>query len=212
MSDVNKQIIYVTDPMCSWCYGFSPEIRKIRKHFEQWDFRLVMGGLRPYNTERIAEMAGFLREHWEQVWHRSGQAFDFGILRDPDFIYDTEPPARATVTVRSLVPDIEFEFFSEVQKAFYLRNCDTGRVETYHQILADLRLPIQPTKFTELFDSKEMKARVKSDFASAAALGVRGFPSLLINMQDQYFVVSRGYEKAESIVEYIEETVSSSDL
>jgi len=47
-------IIYIGDPMCSWCYGFAPELSKTIDHFDnKANLRLVMGGLRPYNDEHI---------------------------------------------------------------------------------------------------------------------------------------------------------------
>ncbi len=41
-------LIYFSDPMCSWCYGFSPVIDDIRRAFGRaLPIRVVMGGLRP---------------------------------------------------------------------------------------------------------------------------------------------------------------------
>ena len=60
-------IIYVGDPMCSWCYGFSPEITKVKEQFPLLDFRIVLGGLRPNGKEEINGMADFLKKHWEHV-------------------------------------------------------------------------------------------------------------------------------------------------
>jgi len=48
ISAQDKSIIYIGDPMCSWCYGFGPEISKIKAEFPEVDFQIVMGGLRPY--------------------------------------------------------------------------------------------------------------------------------------------------------------------
>ena len=39
-------LIYFTDPMCSWCYGFSPVIDEIRRAYgDALPIRVVMGGL-----------------------------------------------------------------------------------------------------------------------------------------------------------------------
>lgn len=205
-NDIAMKLFYVTDAMCSWCYGFSPEIRAIKEHFNEWDFQMVMGGLRPYGQEHIVNMAGFLKEHWNQVENLSGQPFNLQILQDANFIYDTEPAARATIVVRSLDPEHEFEFFSAVQKAFYFKNRNTANLETYEEIIADLDLSLYPAEFSKLFISEEMKAKSKADFAYATKLGVRGFPTLLIKDQDRFSTVSRGYEKADTIIQRIKLT------
>ena len=43
----HRFLVYFADPMCSWCYGFSPVIREIADHFgERLPVEVVMGGLR----------------------------------------------------------------------------------------------------------------------------------------------------------------------
>ena len=43
-------LLYVADPMCSWCYGFSPVIGAVAGHFgDRLPVRLLMGGLRAGN-------------------------------------------------------------------------------------------------------------------------------------------------------------------
>ena len=45
------RLIYFADPMCSWCYGFSPVIAQIRQTFGRaLPIEVVMGGLRPGNA------------------------------------------------------------------------------------------------------------------------------------------------------------------
>ena len=50
--------IYFVDPMCSWCYGFSPVVRSLRRRYRDvLAIRPVMGGLRPGTTEPMPEKA-----------------------------------------------------------------------------------------------------------------------------------------------------------
>ena len=50
--------IYFADPMCSWCYGFAPTVRALRRRYgEVLPIRVVMGGLRPGTTEPMPEKA-----------------------------------------------------------------------------------------------------------------------------------------------------------
>ena len=86
-------LIYIADPMCSWCWGFAPTIESISQRFgESLPIRLMMGGLRPGTTKPL-DQAGrrTIREHWEHVREASGQPFDFRFFEREDFVYDTEP-------------------------------------------------------------------------------------------------------------------------
>lgn len=115
------ELIYVGDAMCSWCYGFSPEITATKEHFKnKLEFKLLNGGLRPYTKEPMdAEMKRFLEKHWKEVAKISCQAFSYHILADSSrFVYDTEPAARAVATVRKLKPGSEFDFFKRFKILF----------------------------------------------------------------------------------------------
>ena len=44
-ANADKRLVYFADPMCSWCYGFSPVITAIAERFEdRMPLQLVMGG------------------------------------------------------------------------------------------------------------------------------------------------------------------------
>lgn len=122
-----KELIYVGDPMCSWCYGFSSIKEKLTAQCEgRVGVKIVLGGLRPYNKETWeSSYRSFLRQHWKDIGQRSGQRFGFKMLENHDFIYDTEPSCRAVVTAREMLgKDKALGFFSDVQRAFYCENKD----------------------------------------------------------------------------------------
>ena len=50
-------LIYIADPMCSWCYGFAKTVDELLADpgdAAPLQLALVMGGLRPFTTEPIA--------------------------------------------------------------------------------------------------------------------------------------------------------------
>ena len=195
-------LIYVTDPLCSWCYGFAKEITKITQHFEkEAPLKLIMGGLRPFNTQTMPELKDFLREHWDHVNQRSGQPFNYKILNSPKFVYDTEPPARAVIAMRLIQPDLELAFFKAVQKAFYLGNKDTNQIAAYLPIVE--KLGINTSLFEKTFLAESTKVLTTNDFQRAKALGVRGFPTLLLQQDATYSLICNGYASAEQIIPFI---------
>ncbi len=197
------QLIYVGDPMCSWCYGIAPELAKVMDHYgDKIEVELVLGGLRPYNKESILSLKDFLTHHWEDVSKASGQEFNYEILNRGDISYDTEPPSRATVVVREMDASKEITFFKKCQTAFYLNNKNMHLAESYHDILNELDLDI--STFEKHFNSDEMKSRVKADFIKAGEMGVRGFPTLLVKKGDQYIQIANGFAKTERIIQSID--------
>lgn len=207
-SQSDMKLIYVGDPMCSWCYGFSPELEEVVTHYKgTLGLEMVMGGLRPYHNEPIANMKEFLSHHWEDVGKASGQPFEYGILDRADLNYDTEPPCRAIVIVRHMDADKELTFFQETQKAFYFKNRDMNQAATYHDILTNLDL--DTAAFDKLFDSEEYKMSVKKDFERSRHLGVSSFPTLLLDNGQDTVIVARGYAKSAVVIKNIDKLLKS---
>lgn len=203
MSQETAKLIYFGDPMCSWCYGFSPELSAVVDQLgEELELEMVMGGLRPYNTQSMPELKSFLTGHWHEVSERSGQEFSYGILDEKEITYDTEPPSRAFIIIRDLCPGSELLFFKELQILFYLRNKNMHLAETYFEAVE--QLGISKEKFTNLFESEEYKNKIKADFEKSASLGVRGFPTLLLKKGEEIYLISNGYKESGAIIESIQ--------
>lgn len=193
--------------MCSWCYGFAPELEKIiATQQSSLAIEFVMGGLRPYYNKPISDMKDFLKEHWQHVNEASGQPFSYGILDRSDLNYDTEPPARAVVVVREISPKDEPAFFASVQALFYVGNQDMNIAETYHPVLNAMNL--DTGVFDTHFESATMKQRIKADFERARSLGVSSFPSLLLESDGDVHLIANGYIKSEEVNRRIEKRVN----
>ena len=202
----NTKIIYVGDPMCSWCYGLTNELASVINHFEnELDIEFVMGGLRPYYNVPMSQMKDFLADHWQHVNEASGQAFSYGILDREDLNYDTEPPCRAVVAYRMLGGDQIANFFANTQRAFYYDNKDMNQVATYVSLLDGSG--ISASDFSVAFESNEMKENVRRDFERAAEMGVSSFPTILIEKDGNAKIVIRGYATAEQIISNIEKAL-----
>lgn len=188
-------MIYVNDPLCSWCYGFSPEVEKIKVKYQNVaDFKVLEGGLRPYAKDPMSdELRISLKQHWEEIHEETGQAFNYGIINDKTFIYDTEVPCRAVVTMRKIKPSAAFDFLKAIQSAFYVNNRNTNNIETYLELLP--QWGIDPKEFSDAFQSEEIKTQTKRDFELTEAAGIFGFPAIIIKRGDKIKVITSGYDK-----------------
>ena len=75
----DKILWYFADPMCSWCWGFSPVMHEIKNTFDQkLKIALMLGGLRPGTTEAMSEAARKeILHHWHEVQKKCGADFTF---------------------------------------------------------------------------------------------------------------------------------------
>lgn len=196
------KLIYVGDPICSTCLAFSSEIKALKKEFDGvLDFQLVLGGLRPYGKEPISNMRDYLLPHFANLAKTTGLPINNKVLYDDSFILDTEPPSRAVVVMRQLAPQVENEFYERVQKAFYINNSNTNYVEAYLDFVEEFG--IKKEIFKEKFESNEIKELVKSDFEFARNIGVTAFPTVLLESNGQFTIISRGFSKSELMIDKV---------
>ena len=132
-------LIYIADPMCSWCYGFGPQLKALLDALPDVQLDIVVGGLRAYNTDVMDEaQKATILGHWKQVQAASGLPFSTSGMARPNFVYDTEPACRALVAARILSPDLPsrsmLDVFHAIQHAFYAQ----GRDVTDLQVLAEI--------------------------------------------------------------------------
>lgn len=191
----NPLIIYIADPMCSWCYGFAPVIAQIKDAYPTFEFRTVMGGLRPGGTDNLADMGEFLAEHWNEVHERTNQPFNHGILGDRNFLLDTEPGCRAVVAARHLGIKDDLEFFHNVQKAFFVDNSSMISTKTFAKLAE--KVGLSKEDFIQTFESEEIKYDTRAEFQLSSEMGISGFPSVIIRHKEELFLVSNGYRSFE---------------
>jgi putative protein-disulfide isomerase len=202
-------LIYVADPMCSWCYGFVKPLDELLAQpgsAAPLQLALVMGGLRPFTTEAMApERANELAGHWHHVAEASGQPFAQApntALHLPGFVYDTEPASRATVTVRTHWPKLVWRYLKAVQHAFYAE----GKNVVQPEVLADVAesLGIPRADFAKAFASQEMRDATLADFAQSQSWGIRGFPALIAEHGDHLHLVGQGFMPIDALRERLQ--------
>ena len=202
---MSDDLLYIADPMCSWCWGFSPVIDAVRDHFGgELSMRLLMGGLRPGTEEPMSDvMKTEIKGHWEHVHLATGQPFDYAFFDREGFVYDTEPASRAAVAFRRLESDLAFDFLKNVQKAFYAMNLDVADPEVLANIAAGSGLDREA--FAAEFRAEETVRETWEDFELSRRMGVTGFPTLLAGSDDDgYEVITAGYRPWEQVKELIE--------
>ncbi|MFL5297178.1 MAG: DsbA family protein [Phenylobacterium sp.] len=200
-------LIYFSDPMCSWCYGFSPVIEQIRTTFGgALPIRVVMGGLRPGTEESMTEEAKLeVGDHWTHVHEATGLPFNGAGMSAPGFVYDTDPAARAVIVARRDSEEMAAAFLGRTQRAFYAEGRDVTRAETLGEIAEELGLDREP--FLEAWNTEEAKQETWRDYAISQRAGVTGFPTLVAgpNEDGVYGVVTRGYAPGEQVVGVLKE-------
>lgn len=193
-------LIYVGDPMCSWCWGFAPVLEGVASEFDL-EVEVVVGGLRPGPAAESLSprLEQFLRQEWTQIGRRTGQPFDVTILDElgTDWMYDSELAAVAVTQMRRASSVETLPFFVRLQKAFYSERIDITAIEAYRPLTAEFDVDVEA--FLKSLTSEEARKEAWADFSRARRWGITGFPTLLARRGDRLHLVSAGYRSASEI-------------
>jgi putative protein-disulfide isomerase len=190
---------YFADPMCSWCWGFSPVIEALREtHRDRLRVALMLGGLRPGTAEPMTpQQRDDMLHHWRAVQAMTGQPFRFEGALPPGFIYDTEPACRAVISAAALDSVAAFPYFRSVQQALYVGQRDV----TCSAVLAELarELGLDDAAFLSCFESETSRQRTRQHFLHTRQAGVTGFPALIASDASGPARVSEGCRSLEEV-------------
>ena len=194
------EVIFVGDPMCSWCYGFSPELKKLRETLKGVPFELLMGGLRDgdiFTPEKLKNHLGY----WEAVHQTTGLPFDATALSQEGFNYTTEPACRAVVTMKTIDEALAYPFYIALQNAFYAEGKDVTQSTVIAQVAESLG--VDKALFLQHFESEAMHRANQAQKQRAQTYGVSSFPTLIIIDKEGHMSQIRGYKPYDALIALI---------
>ncbi len=210
---MNKDTIYyVYDPLCSWCYGFSPVIKKIKNTYEeQFDFQVISGGMQSGERKQpVSAIRDYLKGAYKNVTERTGVEFGeqfMEVLEEGNRMLDSVPPSIALSIVKDLKPAETLNFAATIQEAIYYDGFNWNLVDAYFPYLE--QYDIESEEFKQKFEDPLYKEKTLEDFKLAANFGVTGFPSVILKKEDKYYLIAQGFVPYEQLQATIEQVLSA---
>ena len=190
------KIIYVYDALCGWCFGFSPVIEKFeQEHGSQFDFEVVSGGLRTgEQVGSINATAPFIKTAYKDIEEATGiqfgEKFVNGNLKSGEMVLNSLPPAIAMCIFREKFPQKALQFSRLLHQGIYVDNLEPEG-DWYAACAA--KLGFDAAEFKEKTKEDKYRQMAEQDFQRAKALGVTGFPAVLLLKDGKYTTISNGY-------------------
>ena len=184
---MSARLIYVMDPMCSWCWGFAPVAAALIAQAREAGVpaRLVTGGLRTGGSALDSSTRKYILEHWQAVADATGQPFRFEGAMPDGFVYDTEPACRV------------WPLLALIQRSFYEQGTDVTTAPQLVELAS--QSGFDRAAFAETFARADTRAATAADFAWAQDLGIAGFPTLLAERNGQLALLTNGYQPLERL-------------
>jgi putative protein-disulfide isomerase len=206
------KMIYVFDALCGWCYGFSPVIKKLFEQYkDKFEFEVVSGGMMLHeNAGRVsAEKSKYILGAIPRVEELTGVEFGEVYkqqLADNTLFQSSLKPAIAIAVYKTYHPNDVVNFAAAIQSAQFKDGKDLEADQTYLDLISTT--DIDANIFQKQLSNDEFAYEAQKDFNYAAELGITGFPALIMKKDDQYYLISRGYQPYESLQPIVEKVLT----
>jgi len=183
------QLLYVADPMCSWCWGFAPVLASVTADLpDDVGVRLVLGGLAPDSDVPMDDaMVRYVQDAWHAVAARSGAEFNHAFWEQHHPKRSTWPACRAVLAAG----ERSREMYEAIQRAYYLEAHDPSDRATLIELAGELGL--DPAKFDATLDAPETHALLAEEFALRDRLGATGYPSVGLERNGELKLIAAGW-------------------
>ncbi len=202
---MSKRLIYVHDPMCSWCFAFEPVRKQLFAALEgRVPVERLLGGLAPDSAE---PMPAAMRQMLQQTWRRieqvvPGTEFNFDFWERCEPRRSTYPANRAVLAAREQGTEYDEAMTGRIQRAYYREARNPSDDETLVELAADIGL--DAARFAADLRSPRIEAALHDEIGRARTIGANGFPSLIVADDGRLVRIAVDYSDADTMLRAIE--------
>jgi putative protein-disulfide isomerase len=209
-----EKIIYVFDPLCGWCYGFTPILNRLRNELgNKFPFDILAGGMVTANlVGPISQRRDYLKKRIPDIERITGVKFGekyLELLEAGKYISNSEPPCIAYNVFKSFRPDLAFELSEDIHHLYYVQGKDLNSIRAYLDLAE--KYEISKHGFMERFQEESYKRNTLQLFEMIKGWGVKGFPSLIFQRATEIRIFMKGYEPYGNVIASLDRIIVMSD-
>ena len=197
------KLLFVTDPMCSWCWGMAADIERVMHRLgNRVAFDLVLGGINTHGTQPVGAYGrARILSLWESVAATTGQRF--GMSLPETYVHNSTQSCVAVEAVRQATGEAPFRYLHDLQERFCLYGEDITDIELLRARAAAHGVTGQ--RFDDHFSAPDTLARVRFQFDVARSFGTQALPSVLVEQGGETRLLAGGYVSDDVLLEQLEE-------
>ncbi|MEH6625014.1 MAG: DsbA family protein [Motiliproteus sp.] len=197
-------LIYVMDPMCSWCWAFAPALRELKTKLpSSIPCHTLLGGLAPDSTEPMPEaMQQQIKQIWQHIEGRTGAQFNYDFWTTNTPRRSTYNACRAVIAAGEQLTDRSDEMIEAIQQGYYLNANNPSDTEVLVGLAEAIGL--NPAAYRDRLLSPATETLLQQHLSYKDALGIQGFPCLLWFNGKTFEWLSQGYTEANQLLARME--------
>lgn len=198
---MNSILYYFHDPMCSWCWGYSPTWQHVQQQLPNTiQVKYVVGGLAPdSDTPMPDSLAQTIQSHWKRIESELGTEFNYDFWTKCSPKRSTYPACRAVLAAKK--QHKEKAMIRQIQEAYYLQAMNPSEQSTLIQLGEAIGL--DPIEFTRDINSPEIEQELQNQIKFARQSPIQGFPSLVLVKEGNTHAIPIDYQSPHPTLEAI---------
>ena len=204
MKEISQTLIYIHDPMCSWCWGFRPVWQQVQRAVAgKLDVRYVLGGLAADTDEPMPEeMRLNVIDNWRRIQREiPGTEFNYDFWSRCSPRRSTYPACRAIIACRMQQPELESEMLLLIQQAYYLLARNPSDLDVLVALAEQLGLDTR--QFVDDIQSEVCQNVLLEEIEFCREINIFSFPSLVIKQGESYTPLDIDYNSSTNILSQI---------
>ena len=204
MKEISQTLIYIHDPMCSWCWGFRPVWQQVQRAVAgKLDVRYVLGGLAADTDETMPEeMRLNVLDNWRRIQREiPGTEFNYDFWTRCSPRRSTYPACRAIIACRMQQPELESEMLLLIQQAYYLLARNSSDLDVLVALAEQLGLDTR--QFVDDIQSEVCQNVLLEEIEFCREINIFSFPSLVIKQGESYTPLDIDYNSSTNILSQI---------
>lgn len=197
-------LIYVHDPMCSWCWGFTDVYEQLLEKLPaEIVIRRLLGGLAPDSEVSMPEsMQAMLQQTWRRIETMiPGKQFNFEFWSQCTPRRSTYPACRAVIAAREQGEQYDLIMTRAIQQAYYQQARNPSDHETLVKLAAEIGLDAE--RFASQLLDEKTHQQLLDEIDSARSIGIDSFPSLMLEQNGQRTPILANYTNMDLILNQI---------
>jgi predicted DsbA family dithiol-disulfide isomerase len=200
------EVIEFTDPVCTWCWGSEPVLRKLETRYgDQVEISFVMGGLVKDITsfyDRYNDIGGDpdrsnanIARHWLDASARHGMP----VQSEGFKLFSREHPSSYPQNIAYKAAQMQDQvlanrFLRRIREASAAEARQTNTTEVLIELASEVGLDI--ANFLDCFSNGTAQVAFEKDLKTTSRYNARGIPTFLVRSGDRETLLN-GYKRYE---------------
>ena len=205
---MNSQLIYVHDPMCSWCWGFAETYLQLVDQLpENVEVVRLLGGLAPDSDEIMPVSTRLMvQQNWQRIEDViPGKIFNYDFWTKCHPRRATYPACRAVIAAREQGDEFDLRMTQQIQQAYYQQARNPSEDETLIELAKEIGLDGE--RFAEQLNMEQTQQKLLEEINTARSIGINSFPSLVVQHAGRMESVLVNYTDVDVILDQVQSTL-----